>query len=218
MNIKKISQLLAIALGICGAYLTWHWYSNPLKPAKIKNSAQSAETEPIPTPTQPPPENSPENPTQPPPSPIATIASLSDVVNPYESDYKPSLTGKDLKKQGSNPNTFSGNAGNQASAKPKKSSGGGGKGGGGGGKGGSGGGGGTGGVTEGVTEGGTPSPTPDTKSTSNSSSDYWIQTGDDPRGETPSGSRHNSSCIKYENVPGRKGSQSEGSPCIFCKG
>ena len=198
-NAKKWLQLGGIAVAVCVPVLAWQHFSDPA-PAKPV-TAKTEETAPAPEP---------EEETDPLPAEPAQIevgtpqAWIPLEGNPYEEEYRPAPARTPA------PNLYKPVA--QANGTPgtgaKKSGSGGGGGGGGGTAGG--------GTGSGSSEDAAPEETPAEETAAEPA--YWIQTDADPRGETPPNSRHNTSCTKFKNVPGRGGEKSEGSACPLCGG
>lgn len=61
-----------------------------------------------------------------------------------------------------------------------------------------------------------PSSNPSLEESSNIK--YWLQTGEDPKNETLPNTRHNRSCKKFLNVPGKPCQPDEGEKCPICGG
>lgn len=219
-NVIKYLKLVGIAILVSGAYLAWDWFSHPV----TKAGPEVAAVDPATGETAPPEETTGDTPTEleplpedvPEPSLEEKLAQLraaqSAIQNPYDAAYKPA-TAAQIKAQAKAPvlssNSSGGGTGGTGGSGSSK-------------KGGSGSGGGSGGGSSGGSGGGSggtavsPSVTPST--TTEPTTGVWIQTGPDPRGETLVGNRHNTSCTKYKNVPGRDGTKNEGTICPICGG
>lgn len=220
-TVLKYLKLVGIAIGISGAYLLYLGYMKPApKLAKAAATDPAAEVAVE--------EATAENPTE--ENTEAIIEPLPEDVpeptfeermmqiqaqgeeNPYEAAYRP-VTPAQVATQTKSKN--SGRPNPAGGARPSGGGGGGSKGGGSGGGGGGNSGGGGGGAPAGAE---TPALEEDPNQQPGEQEGTWIQTGADPRGETAAGTRHNRTCPKYRNVPGRLGTKDEGTVCPICGG